>query len=547
MLNFSKKLLILFLLCLSYTLSFTCTNILVTKGASKDGSVIITYSCDGEFHPHLKYTKGGKHSKDEFIEIKNWETGDVKKIPEAPITYSVFGLMNEFQVAIGETTFTGREELQNPEGILHYWTLMKLALQRAKTAREAIKVITSLVEKYGYSSTGESFSIGDKNEAWILEMIGPGKGGKGANWVAVKVKDGYISAHANASRISTFPLDDPENCIYSKNVINFAIEKGYYNPKSGKPFKFNEAYCPMTPQKLRYTATRVWSIFRRSTPSKKFKVDYHRGVKGAKPYPLMIKPDKKLSINDVIGLMRDHYEGTPYDMTKGIDAGPFSTPNRWRPMNFKKKGSDVNYTWERPISTQQTGFSFVSQSRSWLPDEIGGIYWYGLDDTYTTCYMPFYSCVNKVPKSLNFGSISKYSKKSAWWVFNFVANFANLKYSYMIKDIQKVQHKLENDSFETLPYIEKTAKDLLKKDKGKAIKYLTEYCNYNAENVVENWRDFGDYLVTKYNDGYVQNEKHRPTEVGYEQDWLEEVLKQRPKQFLLPKWEKEKIETKFDY
>jgi len=526
---------------------FSCTNILVTKGASADGSVIITYSCDGEFLPHLRYTKGSKHKSSETIEIKNWNNDKVYKIPQVAETYSVFGLINEFQVAIGETTFTGREELQNPDGLLHYWTLMNLALQRSKTAREAIKVITDLVEKYGYASTGESFSIGDKNEAWILEMIGTGKGGKGAVWVAAKVPDGYISAHANASRISIFPLNDKENCIYSKNAISFAIEKGYFSPHSGKPFRFNEVYCPMTPQKLRYTATRVWSIFRRAAPTQNFSTDYHRGVKGAKQYPLMIKPDKKLSLKDVISLMRDHYEGTPYDMTKGVDAGPFNCPNRWRPMNFKKQGSEDNYTWERPISTQQTGFSFISQSRDWLPNEIGGVYWYGLDDTYTTCYMPFYCCVTKVPKSFLAGSIKKYSNKSAWWNFNFVANFANLKYSYMIKDIQKLQLKVEEDELNSQSAIESTALSLLKKDKKLAVQYLTNYCNFNSENIVENWKNLGEYLITKYNDGYVQNDKHRAKEVGYQQDWLENVLKLRPNQFKLPKWEEEKIETKFDF
>ncbi len=377
-------LLITAFLFLSYTLASACTNILVTKGASKDGSVMITYSCDGEFVPHPQVIPAADHQPGDSLEFRIGNK--IVKIPQPPHTYKVVGLMNEHQLVIGETTFSGRQELINPQGLFHYWTLMRLALQRAKTAREAIKVITDLVQKYGYRSSGESISIADPNEAWILEIIGPGPGGHGAEWVALKIPDGYISCHANKARISTFPLNDPENCLYSKNVISFAIQKGYYDPKSGRPFRFNDAYCPDTPRNRRYSDMRVWSIFRRAAPSRHFSADYARGDLKAKPYPLWIKPDHKLSVADVFSLMRDHYEGTPFDMTKGIDAGPYGSPNRWRPISWKV--DSVEYAWERPISTQQTGFSYVSQSRSWLPDGIGGLLWYGLDDTYTSCYMP---------------------------------------------------------------------------------------------------------------------------------------------------------------
>jgi len=532
----SKMRIFVFLLLFSsiwISQSISCTNILVTKGATVDSSVIITYSCDGEFLPHLRYTPAADHAKDEFVEIRR-RGGEVVKIPQVPHTYAVVGLINEYQLSIGETTTTGREELRNPDGALHYWTLMNLALQRAKTAREAIKVITDLVDKYGYASTAEAFSIGDPNEAWILEMIGPGPGGKGAIWVARRIPDGYVSCHANLSRIGEFPLDDPENCLYSKNVISFAVKKGYYNPKSGEPFRFNLAYCPPDPESLRYCATRVWSILRRVAPSLNLSPDFHRGVKGASSYPLWVKADQKLTTADVMSLMRDHYEGTDFDMTKGVDAGPFGCPNRWRPIDWEV--DSVKYCWERPISTQQTGFSFVSQSRDHFPNPIGGVLWYGMDDTYTTCYIPLYCGIKNIPQPFARGDIRKFSWDSAWWVFNFVANFANLKYSYMVKDIQKVQRKLEGNEFKLQPVIEKTAAALYESNPDLVADYLTNYCVSNGENVVKQWRELGEALITKYNDGYVKDEKGRIQSVGYPEQWLRDVIQLRPDQFKLPQW-----------
>ncbi len=394
----SKLIVFAFCLCgwvlLPHTQPKACTSLLVTKEASADGSVMITYTCDGEFHPHLDYTPAADHQPGDSLEITDWHGNVRGKIKQVPHTYAVVGLMNERQLTIGETTFGGREELRNPDGLLHYWDMMDVALQRAKTAREAIRVMTDLVAEYGYRSTGESFSIADTKEVWIMEMIGPDSGGQGAEWVALRVPDGYISCHANKARIGEFPLDDPENCLYSDNVISFAVEKGYYDTASGEPFRFCDAYCPSTPKNQRYADARVWSIFRRAAPSQSFSPDYHRAVEGAEPYPLWIKPDKELSVADVFALMRDHYEGTDYDMTKGIDAGPYGTPNRWRPMTWMV--DSVEYTWERPISTQQTAFSFVSQSRAWLPDAVGGVFWYGLDDTYTICYVPLYCGIDTV-------------------------------------------------------------------------------------------------------------------------------------------------------
>lgn len=510
-----------------------CTSLLVTKGASTDGSVMITYACDGEFHPHLEYTPAADHSSGDSLEITDW-TGKVRgKIKQVPHTYAVVGMMNEHQLTISETTFGGRKELHNPDGLLNYFDLIQLALERAKTAREAIKVMTDLCSEYGYRSTGESFSIADTKEAWIMEMMEPDSGGKGAEWVAIRIPDGYISCHANKARIGEFPLNDPKNCLYSKNVISFAVEKGYYNPKSGKPFRFNDAYCPSTPENQRYADSRVWSIFQRAVPSKNFPVDYHRGLKEAKPYPLWIKPDKKLSTNDVFALMRDNYEGTDYDMTKGVDAGPYGTPNRWRPITWMV--DSVEYTWERPISTQQTAFSFVSQSRSWLPDPVGGIIWYGVDDTYTTCYIPLYCGINDVPKSFIMGSMNKFSWESAWWVFNFVANFANLKYCYILPEIQAVQRDLEGTFLQLQPAVEKTAVSLYKSDPKLTTLYLTDYSIMHGEVVVSKWRELAEHLITKYNDGYVRDKKGRPIGKGYPESWLREVVKSRPDQFLLKK------------
>ncbi len=522
-----------------------CTSLMVTRGASSDGSVMVCYTCDGEFHPHMTYTVPMDHGPDDFLELKDWSGNVTSRIKQPPHTNGVVYLMNECQVVIGETTFTGRKELINEEGLLHYWWLMRLALQRAKSAREAVEIIGELVEEYGYRSEGESISIGDKNEAWFLEIIGKGPGGKGANWVALRIPDGYICAHANKARIGEFPLKDRKNCLYSKDVIDFAIEKGYYDPSSGRPFSFHEAYCPAPPQKLLYCATRVWSIFRRAAPSKEFSSDYHRGIKGAKPYPLWIKPDKKLSREDVFALMRDHYEGTPYDMTCGVDAGAFGSPNRWRPMNWKIDGMD--YSWERPISTQQTGFSFVSQSRSYLPDAIGGVFWYGVDDTYFTVYIPFYACTNRIPDTFAKGSMGEFSWDSAWWVFNFVANYANLRYSFMKEDIQAVQSQLESNLSAMQPAVEKTALELYEKDPSLAADYLTDYSENAANRVVKRYRQLAELLIRKYNDGYIQNEEGRAREEGYPEEWLRGVIELHPDKYGINRWDSDSLETDLPY
>ncbi len=507
-----------------------CTSVLVTKGASKDGSTMISYSCDGEFHPHLRMVPAADHKPGEMLEIRNWY-GKKGRIPQPLHTYKVVGLMNEYQLAIGETTFDGRKELLNKDGLFNYFTLMRLGLQRAKTARGAIKVITDLVEKYGYGSTGESFSIADKDEVWIMEMIGTGKGGKGAVWVAVKLPDGTVSAHANMSRIGEFSLNSPD-VLHSKNVITFAKEKGFYDPKRDGKFNFSKAYNPPTEEQVRYSLRRVWSIFNRTSPSAGFSSDYSSFIKGAKPYPLYIRPDKKLDVRDVIALHRDHYEGTRFDMTKNLTSGPFNAPDKWRPMKWKAGGK--LFSWERPIATQQAAFVFVSQSRSFIPDGIGGVYWYGLDNPFTNFFVPLYTSINELPVSYTKGSLRKFSRDSAWWALNFVANYANLRWSYMIKDIRKVQKEIENLEFELQPVIENYASEMLKKGKnGLVERYLTKYCVDNAEMSVKKWWNLSEYLITKYNDGYIQDEKNRPHETGYPDKWLKKEVKKNGKNLKL--------------
>jgi len=514
-----------------------CTNILVTKGASADGSTFLVYLNDGEWLYHLNTTPAADHDLHDSLTYTSL-SGKKYKIAQVAHTYAIVGFqINEYQLAIGETTFTGRTELWDKTLPLKYWDLMRLALLRAKTAREAIKVMTSLAEKYGYGSEGESFSIADPNEAWLLEMIGTGGKG-GALWVARRVPDGMITAHANHARIGTFPRHDPENCLYSKNLIQFAKKKGYWNPRSGKPFAFNNAFDPPSPAHLKYTETRVWSIFRRAAPSQYFSMDYNRGVPGAQRYPLFIKPDKKLRLQDVFALVRDHYEGTPLDMTKLPEAGPFGNPNRVRPLEWKTDSAD--YSWERPISTYNTAFSFVAQLRNRLPDNVGGLIWFGEDDTYTNCYFPIYCSVTDVARPYKTGDINHYSQQSAWWVFNFAANYANTRYDLISKDIRKVQHELENRFIRQQDSIEKIA---LQKTGADRIAFLTNYSKTVGNEVWKRWIALGNYLVTKYNDGYVKQvnpaKKSRYPEikaVPYPKAWRDFIIRQNPEKHKIRVW-----------
>lgn len=509
-----------------------CTNLLVTKGASKDGSTMITYAADSHtLYGELYFKRGGPHLPSEVREIREWDSGytwDTGKllgsIPEAPITYTRVGNMNEHQLTIAETTFGGRKDLAGPSGIIDYGSLIYIALERAKTAREAIEVMTSLTEQYGYASSGESFSIADPNEVWILEMIGRGKGQKGSLWVAYKLPDGTISAHANQARIRQFPQDDPKTALYSKDLISFAREKGWFKGQD-KAFSFADTYAPLTFGALRACEARVWSLFRRAAPSLKIPVDFVAAEKGAKPMPLFVKPDQKLGVRDVMELMRDHYEGTPFDMTKDVGAGPFKLPYRWRPMGFKIDGQD--YVHERAISTQQTGFSFVSQARSWMPDPVGGVLWFGVDDTYTTVYVPISCGIKEPPKAfaIGTGNFNEFNWDSAFWTFNFVTNYTYTRWDDMIVDLQKVQREFEGRFLADQPEIDRTALDLYKQNPALAKDYLTQYAGRQTEHLMARWKKLGEFLIWKYLDGNVRNEKGEVTHPKAPEDWLRCIVK----------------------
>lgn len=521
--DFMKVILIIIFFFL-YNPLFACTNILVTKGASVDGSTIITYAADSHnLYGELYHFPAAKYPEGTYLDIYEWDTGKyLGKIKQASETYEVIGLMNEHQLSIGETTFGGREELRDKSGILDYGSLMFIALQRAKTAREAIKVITELVAEYGYCSTGESMSIADPNEVWLFEIIGKGEGRKGAVWVAIKIPDGCISAHANQARITRFPLNDPTNCIYSPDVISFAREMGYFSGKD-QDFSFADAYAPLDYGAVRFCEARVWSVFRRVNKSMEKYISFIKGESEEK-MPLWIKPDKKISVQDVIALMRDHFEGTELDMTNDPGAGPFHCPYRWRPLTWTYEGE--TYFNERAISTQQTGFSFVSQMRSWLPDPIGGVHWFGVDDTYLTVYIPMYCGIKQVPKSfaVGTGSFTKFSWESAFWVFNFVSNYTYTRYSDMIKDVQKVQNELEGKFLAHQSSIEQNALTLYKQSPEQARTYLTQYSVEQAEMVVDRWKKLGEFLIFKYLDGNVKDEYNKPKHPGYPESWKKIVV-----------------------
>lgn len=530
--KFYSVLLALLLLIANTLTSFSCTNVLVSKGASLDGSVMISYLADaGGFMDPLYFAAGKTYSRGDSIEIFEWDTGEfLGRIAQVEKTYKVIGNMNENQVAIGETTFTGRPELTAPNGILDYGSLMYLALQRSKTAREAIGVMTELVAAYGYASTGESFSIADKDEVWILELIGKGSFEKGAVWVAARVPDGYIAAHANQARIRKIDWDDTENWLWSDDLVSFARARGWFEGPD-RDFNFVEAYNPLDPGSLLLCEGRVWSIFRRAAPSANFSDEYWRCVEGAEPYPLFVKPDEKISLQAMMNLTRDHFQGTPYDLTSGVAAGPYKLPYRWRSLYFSLENDTTAYAYERPISQQQTGFSFVAQSRNWLPDHIGGIFWYGVDDTYSTCYMPLYMGMDRAPVSLITGDINAFDWNSAFWVFNLVANYAYGMYEYMIKDIQKVQSELETRSIQMTRAVDQGALALSQTSPEMMNEYLSDFSVNNAEYVVQRWRELGYYLFTKYNDRYINESggpRPYPRGVGYPEEWNRRAVEERP-------------------
>ena len=511
-----------------------CTSILVSRGASKDGSVLVTYSADAPFMPRLLRVAGGEHPSGSMVDVKGWENDRINgQIPQASRTYTVVGLMNENQVSMGETTTGGRRELVNRDGQLDYDALMSLTLQRARSAREAIKIVDQLASEYGYVSGGETFSIADKDEAWLMELIGKGPGQKGIVWVAARVPDGSITAHANLSRITTFPLDDPENWLHAPDVVRFAIDKGYYSPGSGKPFSYRDAYHPnIGASQKRACAGRVWSIYRRSSPSSNFSDGWFRGAEGVEDYPLFIKPDRPLAVQDVMALMRDHFEGTPYDMTKGIDAGPFGSPVRFRDLNFTVNGQA--FMWERAISTQQAGFVTVSQSRRNLPDAVGGVTWFTPDEASTSCFIPLYCAIDALPEPFVVGDYKKFSFESAWWVWNVVSNLTYDRWSRVFPDVQAVQRERESALLAMQPAIEEAAAKLAATDPTLARSFLTNYSISTGEAVFRRWKELAESILTRHVDGYVQQPGGRSRAPGYPAEWLERVVKDRPDQFKLP-------------
>ena len=519
--------------------SHACTNVLVTKGASADGSNMVSYAADSHLlYGELYYAPAAVWKEGDMRKINEWDTGKyLGMIPQVARTYQRVGNMNEYQLNICESTYGGRPELHDPNGVMDYGTLIYVALERCKTAREAIKVIVDLANTYGYYSSGESFSLADTEEVWIMELIGKGPDNKGIVWVARRVPDGYICAHANQARISTFPLNDPENCMYAPDVISFAREKGYFSGED-KDFSFSDAYAPLDFGAMRGCEARAWSAFNILCDGKfTFEdengnvvtkdaydyIDYAMGKDQSKRFPLFVKPSRKLSVKDVADVMRDHYEGTPMDMTTDIGAGGNALPYRWRPMGFEYEGQ--KYTNERAIATQQTGFWLVGQSRAWLPDVIGGVLWFGCDDAATSYLTPIYTNTTDVPECFRVGNgnMITYSPTSAFWMTNRVANACYKAYNIMFPTVDAEIDAWENGMIEAVAAAdqealklynaaqEKPRKQVKRSDSKKTsdpyaeVKtYLTDFSVGNAQKIFNKWVALEELLLIKFIDGNIK-------------------------------------------
>ena len=532
-------------LVFSFGKANACTNFLITKSASSDGSCMISYAADSHvLYGELYHYPAADYEPGAMRDVYDWDDGAyLGQIPEVAHTYNVVGNMNEWQVAIGETTYGGIEALYNGQGIIDYGSLMYIALQRSKTAREAIKWMADLVATYGYISEGESFSICDTEEVWIMEMIGKGPQNKGAVWVARRIPDGYVCGHANQARITTFPLakksktsvtykkidkllKDPKiDCVYADDVISFAKEAKLYNGPDEK-FSFSDVYNPVTFDGARFCDLRVWAMFNKVTDNMKEYWGYATGrdIKRAQPYeagmcqtpdnfptnrmPLWIQPNKKVSVLDMMDFMRDHLEGTELDMSQDVGAGPFHCPYRWRPMDWEVDG--VTYVHERTTATQQTGFSFVAQSRNYNPF---GIIWFGVDDTDNTVYCPMYTCMTRIPESFREGngSMSQWSETSAFWTFNQMSNWAYTKYNYIHPEIRKRQREMETNWVEKeIPALDERVSTI--KGRDGMIQELTTFSCNQAEKLVRSWKQFYQTLFMKYMDGNVNTAQ--PTKPG---------------------------------
>lgn len=530
---------ILLFTVLTLTPSLACTNLLVGKAASTDGSTMVTYSADSyALYGELYHWPAATYPAGTMLDVYEWDSHKyLGKIPQVIQTYNVIGNMNEHQLCIGETTFGGRHELSDSTGLIDYGSLIYIALQRAKTAREAIKVMTDMVAAYGYCSSGESFSIVDKDEVWIMEMIGKGAGNKGAVWVAVRIPDDCIAAHANQSRIHQFPLKDRENCLYSKDVISFAREKGYFKGKD-EDFSFSKAYNPLDWGGLRFCEARVWSYYNQYTGEGARWLPYVLG-EDPTPMPLYVKPNRKLSVGDLMRLMRDHYEGTVFDPTLDIAAGPFHSPYRFHPLAWEI--DSIKYAFERPISTQQTAFTFVGQMRNDLPDEVGGVFWFGVDDARFTVYTPMYPCMTQTPECYRVGNgdFTRFSWTSAFWIHNWVANMAYARYNQALSDAEVLQAKLEDGYLNNQKQVEQKALDLLKTGRQDAVSFLTDYSISTAQTALNEWKSLGEYLVVKYMDGVVKKEENGkfihnpyggsqyPNRPKFDDDFLRKIVKDK--------------------
>ena len=557
-----------------------CTNVLVTKGASVDGSNMISYAADShQLYGELYFAPANVWTAGAMRKINEWDTGKyLGDIPQAGRTYQRVGNMNEHQLIIAETTYGGRPELEDPKGIMDYGSLIYVALERAKTAREAINIIVDLANTYGYYSSGESFSLADKEEVWVMDLIGKGPENKGIVWVARRVPDGYICSHANQARISTFPLNDPENCMYAPDVISFAREKGYFNGED-KDFSFCDAYAPLDFSGMRACEARAWAAFnilcdgkftfidengKEVTKDAYDYIDYAMGWDKTKRFPLFVKPSRKLTVKDIADVMRDHYEGTPMDMTTDIGAGGNALPYRWRPMGFKHE--DKSYINERAIATQQTGFWFVGQVRGHLPDQIGGINWFGCDDAATSYLTPIYVSTYEIPESFRVGNgnMITYSPTSAFWMTNRVANACYKAYNIMFPTVDAEIDAWENSMIEAVAKADQEAlaiykeatgkpkKNLRRNDKARKVadqysavrQYLTDFSISNAQKIFDKWVALEQLLLVKYIDGNVkaQNEdgsfvtnEHtdcipaKITQPGYTAKWKEAVAKDNGK------------------
>ena len=520
--------------------SEACTNVIVTRGASTDGSNMVSYAADShQLYGELYFVPAAVWNPGDMRRINEWDTGKyLGEIPQAGRTYQRVGNMNTHQLLIAETTYGGRPELEDPKGIMDYGSLIYVALERARTAREAIDVIVDLANTYGYYSSGESFSIADKNEVWVMDLIGKGPDNKGIVWVARRVPDGYICAHANQARISTFPLDDPQNCLYAPDVITFAREKGYFSGED-KDFSFCDAYAPLDFSGMRACEARAWAAFNILCDGKFTFIDengqevtrdaydyieYAMGYDKTKRFPLFVKPSRKLSVKDVADVMRDHYEGTPMDMTVDIGAGGNALPYRWRPMGFEHDGK--KYINERAIATQQTGFWFVGQVRKDYPDQIGAVNWFGCDDAATSYLTPIYVSTYDVPECFRVGNgnMITYSPTSAFWMTNRVANACYKAYNIMFPTVDAEIDSWEAEMMEAVAKADKEAlalykaaetmprRQLARNDKARKTadrfadvrRYLTEFSVSNAQKIFDRWVALEQLLLVKYIDGNVK-------------------------------------------